>query len=133
MGVVGNLGDIVFEVSDSVVNTFDKMTWSGSVRHAIHQRHLGDARTEYTGRDPDRISFEMTLSWYLGVDTIEVLNTIWAYERDAVTLPLVIGEKAYGKYRWVIENHQTSMRSYDEIGNLTTAVVQISIMEYLDY
>ena len=46
---VGCLGELIFSVSDSLVQTLSNMQWSGSARYATHQRHLKDALTEFAG------------------------------------------------------------------------------------
>ena len=66
--VVGCLGEIVFQVSDEIVKTINNMQWSGSVRFATHQRHLQNALTEFTGVDPDKMSFDIDLVEELGTD-----------------------------------------------------------------
>ena len=66
--VVGCLGEIVFQVSDEIVKTINNMQWSGSVRFATHQRHLQNALTEFTGVDPDKMSFDIDLVEELGAD-----------------------------------------------------------------
>ena len=66
MAVVGCLGDIVFQVSRETVRTIDNVVWSGSARYGVHHKHLGNALTEFTGLDPDKISFTMLLSKGLG-------------------------------------------------------------------
>ena len=70
MGMVGCLGDIVFTVSDRTIETINNVTWSGSARYATHQRHGTHALTEFTGLDPDKMTFDIVLSAYLGVDPI---------------------------------------------------------------
>lgn len=129
---VGCLGDIVFQVSSNTVKTFDKVEWSGSVRYSEHQRHLTDALTEFTGIDPDTISFEMVLSVYLGVEPMTELVKLWNYERSGKAIPMVIGDKIYGKYRWTIKRHKTKMQTYDKRGNLTGATVSVDLLEYLN-
>jgi len=129
---IGCLGDIIFKVSDEIVETFSKMQWSGSAQYTKHKRHLYHAATEFTGLDPDTMSFQMTLTSELGVDVMKELVKIWTYERDGQTLPLVIGEKAYGKYRWTIESHKIDMNYYDAIGNLSGATVSVNLLEYLN-
>lgn len=129
--VVGKLGEIVFEVSDDVVQTLDNMSWSGSARYATHQRHLYHAKTEYTGIDPDKISFDITLSAYLGVNPQNAINKVWAYERDGATLGLAVGHKGYGKYRWTITKHNIKMQKFDRQGDLTHCVVSITLQEYI--
>ena len=131
MAQVGMLGDILFEVSDETVKTIENAVWSGSVRYATHQRHIYHAKTEFTGIDPDQFTFDITLSAYLGVNPMTELNKLWKYERDGETLPLVIGRKGYGKYRWTILKHSTKMKYFDGDGDVTHCVVSVSLQEYI--
>ena len=89
--MIGCLGDIAFTVSASVVRTLDNFQWSGSARYAAHQRHLGRGLLEFTGMDPDKISFDMTLSVQLGASPVRELSKIAKYESKGRTLPLTIG------------------------------------------
>ena len=57
---------------------------------------------------------------------------IWDYERSGRALPLVLGSKAYGKYRWVINSHKIKMQTFDGHGNLTSATVSLSLTEYTE-
>ncbi len=128
---VGVLGDIVFQVSSNVVQTFDNLQWSGSARYGEHERHLTNALTEFTGLDPDKMSFDMDLSVYLGVDPMAELVKIWTYERSGKPLSLVVGERTYGKYKWTIKSHKIKMKTYDKRGNVTGASVSVELLEYL--
>lgn len=128
---VGVLGDIVFQVSSNVIKTFDNLQWSGSARYSEHNRHLTNALTEFTGIDPDTVSFDMELSAYLGVDPMTELAKIWTYERSGKPLSLVVGERAYGKYKWTIKSHKIKMKTYDKRGNVTGASVSVDLLEYL--
>ena len=112
MGMVGCLGDIVFTVSDRTIETINNVTWSGSARYATHQRHGTHALTEFTGLDPDKMK-------------------LWNYERGGIAVPLVIGNKGYGKYRWSVLDHKMKMKTYDGRGNVTSATVSVSLQEYL--
>lgn len=129
--IVGCLGDIVFEVSESVVRTLSDMKWSGSARIATHQRQGTHALTEYTGMDPDKIQFTVYLSAYLGVDPMTEIKKIWNYERSGTSLPLVIGDHAYGKYRWLIQKHSFAPQAFDARGNILVASLSLSLIEYL--
>ncbi len=65
MAVIGYLGTsaeegIIFEASSEKTETPDNVVWSGSSRYATHQRHNTHALTEFTGMDPDKISFDIT-------------------------------------------------------------------------
>lgn len=131
MPQIGCLGDIIFEVSSRTVETINNVQWSGSARYAEHQRHLTNALTEFTGLEPDKMSFEMTLNAYLGVDPMAELVKLWQYERSGKALPLVIGEKGFGKYRWTVKDHKITMQHFDGHGNVTVATVSVNLLEYL--
>lgn len=129
--VIGCLGSIPFTVSADTVRTIENMVWSGSARYAVHQRHMTNALTEFTGLDPDKISFDITLSTELGVDPNAEVVKIWNYERNGTAVPLTLGTKGYGKYRWNILNHKMKLQHFDRSGNVTHAVVSVSLQEYL--
>ena len=128
---VGCLGNVVFEVSDSVVRTLSNAVWSGSATYSVHQRHNGAALTEYTGLDPDKFAFDIQLSTALGVDPMSELVKIWRYMRNGECLKLSIGSKAYGRYRWNITSLKINLEQTDPAGNLTGATVSVELQEYL--
>ena len=131
MAVIGCLGDIIFEVSEATVRTLDNMVWSGSARYAVHERHLTHALTEFTGLDPDKITFDITLTSELGVDPVTEVVKIWNIERSGEAVPLVIGDKPYGKYRWNITKHEMKMTAHYGNGDIRTATISVSLQEYL--
>lgn len=128
---IGTLGDIAFEVSSEKILTINSLNWSGSAKFATHSRHGGNALTEFTGLDPDKIEIEVLLSAYLGVSVQGEINKIFEYERTGKTLPFVLGSKRYGKYRWTITSHKIKAKTFDGKGNITQATVSISLQEYL--
>lgn len=129
--VIGALGNIVFQVSDDTVQTLNGLSWGGSARYATHKRHGYNAMSEFTGIDADTISFDMVLSAYLGVNPQAVIGQIFAYERNGTALSLVIGNKGYGKYRWVITKHTVKSQFFDGDGDMTQCKVSISLQEYI--
>lgn len=128
---VGCLGDVIFSVSDDTVETINNFVWSGSARYSTHQRHLTHALTEFTGLNPDAITFDIVVSAYLGADPMAEVVKIWKYERDGTAVPLTIGTHAYGKYRWSITNHKMKMQTYDGVGDVTSATISVTLQEYL--
>lgn len=128
---IGCLGDIAFKVSSDMVRTISSVTWSGSANYNTHSRHLTDALTEFTGLAPDEMTFDIVLSVFLGVNPMTDLVKLWEYERKGQALPLVIGSKAYGKYRWVIKSHKINMQTFSGSGDLLEATVSVSLLEYI--
>lgn len=128
---VGYLGEIIFAVSDETVETINNFVWSGSARYSTHRRHLTNALTEFVGLDPDKITFDIFVSVYLGVDPMTEVVKIWNYERGGTAVPLTIGTHAYGKYRWSILDHKMKMQTYNKAGDVTSATISLSLQEYL--
>ncbi|WP_050698006.1 phage tail protein [Anaeromassilibacillus senegalensis] len=131
MAQVGCLGVIPFVVSADMIQTINNVAWSGSVRYGEHQRHLSSTLTEFTGVNPDTFSFEMILSAYLGVDPMTAIVQLCQYENNGIAVPVVIGTRSYGKYRWTVQKHQIKMTDYDKSGNLAIAAVSVELLEYL--
>ena len=136
MAVIGYLGEnredgVIFEVSDQTVRTLNNWKWSGSARYAVHNRHNYHALTEYTGMDPDKITFDITLKVELGVKPMEDIVKIWTYEREGTPVTLTVGRKGYGKYRWNIINHTAEIVHTDRDGDPTVATVSVTLQEYL--
>ena len=113
------------------MRTLDNMVWSGSARYAVHERHLTHALTEFTGLDPDKITFDITLTSELGVDPVTEVVKIWNIERSGQAVPLTIGTKGYGKYRWNITKHEMKMTAHYGNGDIRTATISVSLQEYL--
>lgn len=128
---IGNLGDIVFEVSDEMTLTLSKMKWSGSANYAVHKRHGSNALTEFTGLNPDGFTFSMTLLASLGVDPMEEIKKLFKYKRTGEAVPLNIGRHAYGRYRWSVVNIESEIHHTDVEGNIYAADVTVKLQEYL--
>ncbi|MBQ6052975.1 MAG: phage tail protein [Clostridia bacterium] len=127
---IGCLGDIVFEVSDKEMKTIRDATWSGSASIATHQRHLDNALQEFVGVDPDSFEFKIRISQFLGSDPLTDISKLFDYERGGTAVPLTIGKKGYGKYRWLVKKHKTSLEHYDKVGNLVGVDITVTLTEY---
>lgn len=130
MAVIGSLGDIVFSVSRNQVKTFTGLKWDSSAQYSTHNRHLKDPLLEFTGTDADTISFKMTFSVFLGVDPMGEITKLLSAERAGKVMRLVIGSKAYGKYKWVITKTSKDLERFDNKGNLLAAQVSVSLKAY---
>ena len=130
MAVIGTLGDIVFSVSRGQVKTFDGMKWESSAQYAAHNRHLKQPLLEFTGTDLDTISFSMVLSAFLGVNPMGEITKLLSAERTGKIMRLVIGNKAYGTYKWVITKTSKDLEYFDNKGNLLHAKVSVSLKMY---
>jgi len=131
MKKIGALGEIVFETSEEKIETVHNVRWSGSARYATHNRAGTNALTEFLGVAPDKIRFDLVLSAYLGVDPMRELVKLWDYERSGRAVSLILGSKAYGKYRWNVLSHEIKLEAFDAGGDLAHATVSVTLQEYL--
>ncbi len=127
---VGSLGDIVFSVSSNKVETLKNLKYTKSASFAEHNRHCADTILEYTGNNPAEISFDITLSYLLGVKVEKEIKKLDLYTRRGKAMKLVIGKKVYGSYLWVIEKYSVNYQHFDKSGNVVTADVSLSLKEY---
>lgn len=128
---VGSLGNIVFSVSTDKIETITNIRQSGSASFAEHKRHCGNTLLEFTGKNADTFSFDITLAAELGVDVEKEIEKIVSAEQSGEALRLVIGKKTYGRYKWVIKNHTETMKYFDKHNQLIMAEVSVNLYEYL--
>jgi phage protein U len=130
MAVIGTLGDIVFSVSRNQVNTFDNLKWDSSAKYASHERHLQETLLEFVGTDNDTITFSMYFSVFLGINPMNEIIKLLNAERSGKVMRLVIGQKAYGRNKWVITKTSKDLERFDKKGNLLTAKVSVTLEAY---
>ena len=128
---VGCLGDIIFRVDNRVVQTLSEMNISGSARLSEHQRHGKKSLVEHNGSDPEKISFNITLSTDLGTNVLAEINKIRLHTERGTQLPLVIGRTSYGKFRWLINGYNANIDTFDIAANPQLAVVTLNLIEYV--
>ena len=126
---VGSLGDIIFKVSSSEVETLKNLKKSGGASYGKHSLHCGDTLLEFTGRDAGSISCDITLCSSLGVNVTKELEKIEGAERSGRVMRLILGKSIYGK--WVIVKHSINYKYFDREQNPTVADVSVSLTEYL--
>lgn len=128
--IVGSFGDLIFKVSAQQVQTFESMSWQNDTRWAEHERHLKDPLPEFLGNQNDKMTFPMFLSVFVGTDPISEITKILNMERSGSAHYLVIGNKGYGKGRWVIQKSKIDMQRFDNHGSLLEAKVSVTLLAY---
>lgn len=129
---VGCLGDVEFSVSSDLVKTFENMKWGGAAKITSHERHMNGALSEFTGSDAEKVSFDFVLSEYMGVKNVQQeIDKLRLYMENGRVLPLVIGTKSYGRYRWLISSLDSGKCTFDGRGKLMATTVSVSLIEYL--
>lgn len=128
---IGSLGDVVFSVSDTTVKTLRNMEVKNSASVSIHKVHLGTGLAEFTGSDPQQITFKLRVSSYLGSNPETDIKKLEKYIRSGTLLIFVLGNKTYGRYRWLLESFSEAVEYTDKRGNVTQCDLSVTLREYL--
>ncbi|MCC8080179.1 MAG: phage tail protein [Oscillospiraceae bacterium] len=132
MAQIGCLGDAVFVASRSKTLTVSSMTWSGSANISEHNLVGGNTLAEFTGNASEKMELQIIQSENVGVTPMDVLAKLWTYKRSGEAATLVLGDHAYGRYKWLIKDIKIKAKYFDGAGNITHATVTLSLVEYLN-
>lgn len=128
---IGSLGNVIFTVSDSTVMTLRDLSVKSSASISIHKIHMGGGLAEFTGSDPQQITFKLRVSAFFGVNPETQIRRLESYLRNGTQLYFVLGNKVYGRYRWLLESLSQDVEYTDRRGNVTQCDLTISLREYL--
>lgn len=128
--MVGSLGSIPFYTSVNESVLISGIDWETSARYAEHTRHNQTDMLEYVGNDPDKISFDIKLSAFLGVNPTKMLDRLNTMMRSREAVKFVLGTMPIPGY-WVVTNMQKQMEYLHKDGTLLSVDVKITLMEYV--
>jgi hypothetical protein len=111
--------------------TLRNLEIKSSASISIHKVHLGGGLAEFTGSEPQQISFKLRVSAFFGVNPETQIKLLEGYLRNGTQLTFVLGNKTYGRYRWLLESLSQDVEYYDKRGNVTQCDLSISLREYL--
>ena len=127
---IGCLGNVNFKVSSKTVQTLKSIKMKKTANYAVHNRVGKKSLLEFTGLEPDEISFTVDLSVFQGVKPENTLKKLDKMISKGQAVPFILGTTVFGSGDWVI----TSLdKSYDWIyrdGELLSAKVNLTIKEY---
>lgn len=129
-GEVGYLGKVQFIVRDDQIMTISNFVMNRSVSYAEHARHGRGTLVEFTGIEPEEITFDIVISRYLGFGPLTQTAKLKNYMYAGTVLPLKIGEYQFGRYRWVITNLSFKGDNSTKKHNWGTAVVSVTLKGY---
>ncbi len=134
LGAIGNVdmeNIILFEVSDEKILTFNNFVRSNSVRYAKNDVLLKKPVNQYVGQELDTITFDIQLKAHLGVNPVEEMNKLIVAQRDGEIVSILIGDMAFGTYRWVIKELTNTFETIDNKGEINSITINITLEEYV--
>ena len=129
---IGSLGEIVFEVTDKRVFTFDDLKRDSKMRYTAHEVIGRKPVTEFIGPDLEQISFKIYLSAAIGINPEREMKRIRDKRDAGEALTLILGDKVIGDNKWVIESIGESYLVVDQQGRIWTLSAEITLKEYVE-
>jgi len=127
---IGTIGDVVFEVSDETVRTFDEYVQTTAGRWHIHEPIHASPRPEFLGPAQGEIEFTVRLTDELGVDPREEKEKIEAIVREGSHAPFMLALKPVSDGDWYIESCETTYIWVDNKGKVSCSEMVITVKEY---
>lgn len=125
---IGSFGPVSFEVSSNAIETFETMTWTSGVLYQQHKIHGSNSVHEFTGFDASKVTFEIILSAFLGVNPKTELDKLEEVMNERKAYPLVLGTDVIGA-KWLLSNLSRTLERVYKDGSLLSATVQITLIE----
>lgn len=132
MAVIGSFGEIVFEVSDKKIQTYDDFQRTNSPRWQEHAIIGQKPILEFEGPGVDTISFTVVLRAELGVNPEEQLVKLRKFARWGKKALFIRGNQPISTNYWVIDSLVEKHRNIDKLGNVLTIEVDLNLKEYVN-
>lgn len=126
---IGTLGDITFAVNAKEIKTIENMSWKSSASYATHKLFGKKAILEFTGINPDKISFNVEFSVYLGINPQKSMKKLENMLNKGTAATFVLGTKTIGT-KWVLTDIDRTIKHFDNNGDILSYEVKITIEEY---
>ena len=124
---IGSLGDVVFSVSADTVKTFKNLKFTESAAYSAHAVHGRDAVPEFTGYNSPQITFEMTLSAFLGMDPKREYDTLREMMRSQRGYALALGTDIYGDL-WLVTTLSRAFEYLYKDGTPISCKVNVTLL-----
>lgn len=131
MGLVGSFGsDVIFEVSDQRITTFDQFVRSASTRWTNHEILNQKPVSEFLGPELDTITFTMRFDAQWGVNPKTEMDKLLIMCRAGQVETLIVGGLALGVYKWKITSVRQNWLTTDGQGRPIIGTADVSMEEY---
>lgn len=122
----GSFGTVNFQVSSAVVENFKSLKWTSTASYSQHKVHGKKAVPEFTGFDADKMTFEMTLSAFLGVNPKTEMEKLQKMMTDKKAYSMALGTDLFGK--WVVQSISREFQHVYADGKLLQCKVNITLL-----
>lgn len=125
----GMLGDVTFEVTDKTVKTISNLSRSNKAYYTTHKLFATKGILEFTGVEPETISFEAMFSAWLGVNPETWRRKLTDLLEKGQAVSFVLGTSPIGS-KWVIESLSFNTDLFYRDGTPAEYKAKINLKEY---
>lgn len=130
MATIGSYLDVVFEVSNRRINTFNNLTRSADARYEKHAVKHQKPLLEFEGPDVESVSIDVKLRVDFGINPLKELEKWKKAWRTGKRSIFLIGNKPLSNNAFVISKITENHKSYDGKGNVLAIDLNIELIEY---
>lgn len=125
----GMLGDVTFEVTDKTFRTISNLSRSNKANYSTHKLVATKGILEFTGVDPETISFDVLFSAWLGENPETWRRKLNRMLEQGKAVTFVLGTSPIGT-QWVIESLSFNTELFYKDGTPAEYKASISLKEY---
>lgn len=129
--VIGAFGDLVFEVSQLKILTFDGFKRTVKAKYTSHEIIGRPAVLEFVGRELEEISLTVKAMANLGVAPEEIALTLREMCQRGEPNYLIIGNVVYGENEMVITDVTETVVYWDGKGGVMANQFDVIFKEYV--
>ena len=130
MATVGSLGGITFNVSSRRVLTFDNYSRQGNIKSAEHEIIAEKSNMEFTGLEPEELSFDIQLFSQLNVTPEDKLETLRNMRDTGQIVSFILGSAPVSQNKWIITGLSEKPSYWKARGKIHVITVSVKLKEY---
>lgn len=130
MATVGSLGGITFNVSSRRVLTFDNYSRQGNIKSAEHEIIAEKSHMEFTGLEPEEITFDIQLFSQLNVTPEKKLEALRKMRDTGQVVSFILGNNPVSQNKWMITGLSEKPSYWKRRGKMQVVMVSVTLKEY---
>lgn len=129
--MLGSLGDVIFEVADNHVLTFNELSFSRSANYTEHKIIGKSGILEFTGLNTGSCSITMIFDVSFGINPKSQVDELENMMQEHEANLFVLDGQLVGSGYWVIESLNETVEISDNFGGAHRISVNASLKEYI--
>ncbi len=132
MAIIGSFGDVIFEVTTDKILTFNDLEKKSSAKWNEHDIQGNKAKLEFNGPGLIDASYSLLLRAEQGINPLKEIAKLERMQNKGEAYHFILGQKPIAPNKFVITDITSGLRKIDQMGNVLSAEVTVSLKEYVE-